>query len=148
MGRWDPPPGFFAAMTIELSNVSKLRKGWLADVVVGPLNPIGVRYLTSSVVEVRLTHAQLLHIDKHGGFSDFDIITIPFGLAEGLFIGDDLRKNHLIITYVYPDNLVRYKVVVKSARSGTELWLCTFHRMRRRQTKDLLKRGNIVKRHA
>jgi hypothetical protein len=139
---------FAIQMTIELSNVVKLRKGWLSDVSVGPLNPIGVRYLNSSVNDVRLTHKQLLHIDKHGGITDFDIITIPFGLVKGMFIGEKKHPNHLIINYIFPDNYTRYKAVIKSAANGSELWLCTFHLTRPRQTKDLLKRGHVVKKHA
>jgi hypothetical protein len=114
---------------------------------VGPLDLIGVRYLKSQTEDVRLTHKQLLHIDKHGGIDDFGIIAIPFGLSNGLFIGELKRLNHLIVTYVYHDNNVRYKAVVKAARGGEELWLCTFHRMRPRQTRDLLERGYVVKPH-
>jgi|ERR1700722_3645162 hypothetical protein len=132
-------------MTIELSNLFGLRNGRIREVSVGPLNDIGISHLKSKTDDVRLTHKQLLHIDKHGGIDDFGIIAIPFGLNYGMFIGEHASPNHLIITYVYPDNNIRYKAVVKTARGGEELWLCTFHRMRPRQTKDLLKRGYVVK---
>lgn len=87
-------------MTIELSVVHAVRKGWRSDAVVGPLNPIGVKYLNSSATEVLLTHDQLLHIDRHGGITDFDIITIPFGLAHGLFIGEKTSEPYCYILFV------------------------------------------------
>ena len=135
-------------MTIELSRIFSLRKGWSKLEIVGPLHDAGSSYLKSNTGLVALSHERLLHIDKHGGFSDFEIITIPFGLMNGLIIGDDKNPKHLIISYLYPDNNVRYKTVIKSANNCSELWICTFHRLRPRQTRDLLKRGPIIKRHS
>ena len=134
-------------MTIELSTVFQLRKGWLANVSVGPLAAIGVDYLRALVSDVRLSRDVLLHIDKHG-MNDFDIITIPFGLQKGLFIGDERYPNMLVVNYLYPDSATRYKVVLKCAQQGRELWVSTFHRLRPRQMKSLLKRGIIVKTHS
>ena len=79
---------------------------------------------------------------------DFDIITIPYGLQKGLFIGDERFPHMVVVNYLYPDNLTRYKVVLKCARQGRELWISTFHRLRPRQTKSLLKRGIIIKAHS
>ena len=134
-------------MTIELSTVFQLRKGWLANVSVGPLAAIGVDYLRALVSDVRLSRDVLLHIDKHG-MNDFDIITSPFGLQKGLFIGDERYPNMLVVNYLYPDSATRYKVVLKCAQQGRELWVSTFHRLRPRQMKSLLKRGIIVKTHS
>jgi hypothetical protein len=135
-------------MALELSRIFTLRKGWSRLEVVGPIHDKGSEYLRSKTGLVSLSHERLLHIDKHGRFTDFEIITIPFGLIHGLFICDVKRPNHLIISYLYPDNDTRYKTAVKSANHGAELWVCTFHRLRPRQTKDLLRRGPIVKRHS
>jgi hypothetical protein len=134
-------------MTLELSRIFSLRRGWSPHEIVGPLNDRGAEYLRSKTNIVRLSHERLIHIDEHDGFRDFEIITIPFGLMKGLFIGDVRKSNHLIISYLYPDNNTRYKTVVKSANHGSELWVCTFHRLRPRQTRDLLKRGPIIKNH-
>jgi hypothetical protein len=134
-------------MTLELSRVLVLRKGWSRLESVGPLHNKGVAYLNSRTSVVNISHEGILHIDEHGGFTDFEIITIPFGLMNCLFIGDLQEPNRLIISYLYPDNNTRYKTVVKSANNGAELWVCTFHRMRKRQTKTLLKRGPIIKMH-
>lgn len=134
-------------MTLELSRLSVLRRGWTNTEVVGPLHQKGVAYLKSKINVVSLSRERLVHIDQHGGFTDFEIITIPFGLESGLFIADDKKHNHLIISYLYPDNDTRYKAVIKSANHGSELWVCTFHRMRPRQTKNLLVRGSIIKKH-
>ena len=115
-------------MTIELSTLYGLRKGRIREVSVGPLDRIGVIHLRSKTNDVRLAHKTLLHIDEHDGIDDFGIIAIPYGLSDGMFIGEHSAPNHLIITYVYPDNNIRYKAVVKTARGGEELWLCTFCR--------------------
>jgi len=135
-------------MTIELSRLQQLRKGYVKSLSVGPLHVIGSTYLRAETNDVRISQGTLLHIDgEHGDLSDFTIITIPYGLIYGMFISDAQKPSRLIVTYVYPDDNIRYKAVIKSANSGRELWLCTFYRMKPKQTQALLKRGGVIKTH-
>lgn len=116
--------------------------------VVGPLAHEGVSYLKAAISDVSISRESLIHIDKkHFDITDFEIITMAYGLQNGLFISDIRKENCLIINYIYPDNRIRYKMVIKSAANGTELWVSTFHRLRERQTKALLSRGHIIKKH-
>lgn len=137
------------AMPIERSQVHRLRQGRDGTLFVGTLARAGVEFLRAKTVSVLISKDGLLHIDKqHDDITDFDVITMSFGLQRGLFIGDRSQPTHLIISYIYPDNSVRYKIVVKSALNGSELWISTFHRLRPRQTRTLLKRGLVIKPHA
>ena len=142
------PLAKFASVAVELSEIFHLRKGWKDEVVIGPLASEGVVHLRSSTDIVRLSRNSLIHIEeRHGSITDFEIITIAYGLAKGMYISDSKRENHLIINYIYPDTGFRYKAAVKCANKGQELWVSTFHRLRPRQTKPLLKRGALIRPH-
>lgn len=136
-------------MSIELSRVHALRQGWVSALAVGPLHKAGADYLKSTAGEVWISRERLLHIDnQHDGLSDFEIISMSFGLMNGLFVADEKRPNCLIISYVLPNQSRRYKIAIKSAAQGRELWVSTFHRTRPRQTRTLLTRGRVIKPHS
>ena len=136
-------------MTLELSQVTTLRKNKLFVADVGPLAPEGVRYLKTSTNMVRIIGSTLSHIFDRGRYiSDFEIITMPFGLKHGLMIGELADPNCLIVNYIYVDTGIRYKVALKSANNNSEIWVSSMYRLRPRQTKPLLKRGVVIKNHS
>ena len=141
---WSEQPCF---MTLELSQVFRLRRG-NHDEAVGPLADEGVAYLRSSTSIVRVCGERVRHFDdRQRSLTDFEIITMSYGLAHGLFIADDDNTHCLLVNYCYPDTGVRYKIAVKVANNYTELWVSTFHRLKPRQTIPLLKRGRIIRTH-
>ncbi|WP_368465714.1 hypothetical protein [Hoeflea sp. TYP-13] len=95
---------------------------------------------------VYLSSASLEHIlEKHGDVEMLDLLVLPKLLETGLWIGD--RPNTCSIAFQHPDDGNRYISAIKSAADGYEHYITTFHRCGKRQTKSLLKRGPVLRKH-
>jgi hypothetical protein len=116
--------------------------------MVGDLAHEACDYLGSNTAIVSVTGESIRHFyARNRAITDFEIITMSYGLRHGLIIADSQKPNCVIINYVFPDTQKRYKIAVKSANNKTELWVSTFHRLRPRQSIALLKRGVIIRTH-
>lgn len=136
-------------MPIELSQIWQLRRDPRCIVFVGGLADEGCEYLASSTGIVNISGERLQHIMKdHKDLTEIDIISMSYGLQHGMFASDPRDSKCLVVTYVHPDTQVRYKIAVKCAAGGRELWVSSFHRMRKRQTSALLKRGKLIRKHS
>ena len=54
-------------------------------------------------------------------------------------------KRHLLFVYDSPDFHKHFKLVLKSAKTGNEIWVNTFHKLELDDVKSVLKRKNIEK---
>jgi hypothetical protein len=135
-------------MPLELSQVYMLRRDRRHVVSVGPLADAGCTYLQSSTADVRISGAGLAHIlERRPDMTDLEVISMSYGLRQGLLVSERKNRNCLLVSYVHPDTNVRYKIAIKAAAGGQELWVSSFHRMRKRQTRALFDRGEIVQKH-
>lgn len=97
---------------------------------------------------VYLSADSLNHIaEEHPDVTDFDLLHIPLAIKYGLIIRDTNASNHLMISYLPKGEGKRFKCVLKAAAEGTEIWVSTFHRIKARQTRAMLRRGSVVRRH-
>ena len=135
-------------MSLELSQITALRRNCMTSAVVGPLAAQGVIFLQSNNPLVSITGERIAHIDaSHQGISDVELLSMSYGLRHGLFIADSRKPDCLIVNYLEPGGIRRFKMAIKAVRHLNELWISTFHRLRPRQTKALLRRGVIIKKH-
>lgn len=136
-------------MALDLIRLRDLREGTIVHADVGELAAEACQYLQSYTKLVRLHFMALHKIErKRHGATDSDFMTMDFGLRHGLMATDQKNPKEIVISYVLPDSATRWKIGVRSCADGLELWITTFHRMRKRQTRSLLKRGVIIKRHS
>jgi len=134
-------------MTIELGHLNDLKTGRVRVLQIGPVPTETHGHLRTTLGIVHLSTASINHIlEEHPDINILDLLVIPFLVRDGLWIAD--RPGACCISYVHPEDAAkRYISAVKSVADGHELYLTTFHRAGRRQTKSLLKRGPILRRH-
>jgi hypothetical protein len=102
-------------------------------------------HINAYTMELRigLNYARKLLIRHHLRYEHFEMIqpAIEHGYAgvdRGnllFFLYDDLRFHSI------------FRLVVKTAAGGSELWLKTFHRCKAQQVKNSLRRMNVLKMH-
>ena len=100
-----------------------------------------------SHTEVKLTKHRLNHIiDGHVDVKAKDLMFLPDAITRGLIIQEHLNPPSINICYQHPViEKRRYKVNIRCI--GGELLIMSFHKTRKRQTRSLLKRGKILRRH-
>ncbi len=97
---------------------------------------------------VYLSLASLEYIAaRHPDVTDFELLHIPLAIKFGLIIREIGASDRLMISYLPKGGMKRYKCVLKAAAGTTEVWVGTFHRMRPHQTRALLGRGQVLRRH-
>lgn len=129
---------------IQKSNLVDLLGGRLIEIEVGTI-PHEVRlYLGSSKDTVFLTKFSIKHIfDSHVDHIDIDeLLVLPTVLTKGLWLSDK-KRNFAIATCEVGQN--RYKAAVKSTIARDRIFVSTFHRLAKRQTKALMRRGQILR---
>jgi hypothetical protein len=134
----------------DLDTLYRVRDGHLDPAVVGYLASEGKSYLRAHwAAQVYLSRASLQkNIRKHPDVSMLEYLRLPIVIADGLIVTDRREPNCVVAVYNIPNSKVRYKAIVKCAAGGYDLWVTTFHRLKPRQTKALLKGGQILKTHA
>lgn len=135
-------------MPLELSRLQWLRCGPPgASTVVSDVPPEVADYLSTSLRMVNLSREVLAKInEEHGDIVDFTFLELPHLMQHGLWIGERRRPLCAVVSCEGAFSPLRYKVAIKRAAHGPDLWLSTFHRARPRVTKSLLNRGHVIRR--
>ncbi len=135
-------------MALTLSDIHALREKFTDPIVVGEL-PDSIRVeLGLRVPLVHLSAVSLKHInEKHPDVSDFDLLILPFAIQSGLILRETQKKHVLLACYQEPGSHRRFIAIMKVTARECEVWLDSFHRMKTRQTKRLLRRAEILKSH-
>jgi len=97
---------------------------------------------------VWLSRASLTHII--GGHGDVDVsqlMLLPKAIQWGLLVDDRDRPGNIISSYQDPYADRRYIAIMKIARNRKEIWVTTFHRSKARQTRRILRKGPMLKKH-
>ena len=135
-------------MSLILADIARLRSKWDNPKLVGILPDAIVRALGWKCHNVYLSSKTLEHINKdHSDVSDFDLLHIPLALRFGLIVAEKSAPNRILISYQPRNEPRRYKCALKATSGATEIWVSTFHRMKARQTRAMLKRGTVLRRH-
>jgi hypothetical protein len=135
----------------DLDTLYRVRDGHLDPAVVGYLAFEGLNHLRARIgAQVYLSRYSLdKNIRHHPDVDMFEYLRIPTILSEGLIITDRKDPKTVVVVYQAPElDTLRYKVAVKCAQGGHDLWVTSFHRLAPRQTKRLLNGARILKRHA
>lgn len=71
---------------------------------------------------------------------------MPFAISDGLIVQERDKPRFLIVNYLSAALAKRYSLSLKIV-NNCEVWVQTFHRCRKRQTKAQLVRGTILQNH-
>ena len=103
-------------------------------------------YLGTPLRMVNLARSALAKINReHPDIDDFAFLELPHLIRHGLWISENNRPLCAVASCEGAFSTFRYKVAIKRARSGPDLWLSTFHRARPRATKSFLRRGAVLR---
>ena len=132
-------------MALTLSDLQCLRCGVRASHPVGQIPPNVLSELGWDMPWVYLSTESCIHIFKvHSDLQEFDVLALPAVINRGLLIRETHRPRCLVASYVLEG--ARYIATMKRA-PRCEIWVTTFHRSKPKQTKALLKRGEILRSH-
>lgn len=136
-------------MGLTLAAIRELEVGWTDPIGVGELRQEVITTLGWPSGIVYLSRETLFHVrERHPETTDIELCLVSLALRNGLIVAEDHRPNFVVVSYQHPEHPDRrYKASLKLASSRFDIWLTTFHRTARRQTRALLKRGRILQRH-
>ncbi|WP_281840392.1 hypothetical protein [Sinisalibacter aestuarii] len=137
----------YEKMEIQLGDLRTLRAGHRGDLQVGVLPFEVKKYSRVSRDTVVLSTQSVRHIlAQHGDHIALEtLLLLPSVLQQGLWISD--RKMAFVVVYQDDVSGVRYKVALKMTADQSRSYVRTMHKMQHRQTRSVLKRGDLVRRH-
>ena len=132
---------------VELEDLHRLVTGQVPILNIGRIPIEVLPYFRSTTQTVFLSTDSIIHIlpehEDHLEVPEF--LKVPAVLERGLWIAD--RKMSCCISYFDAVESIRYIAAVKVTQRRHELYLKTFHRGAKRQTKTLLGRGSLLRTH-
>jgi hypothetical protein len=135
-------------MPFDLSQIEALDAAETDVALVGRIPETVANHIGAQLREVYLSHRSFKHIQvKHPTVTSLDLLWLPMVIERGLWIAEKNRPNCACVTWQNPETAHRYIGAVKVAGSGFEIYISTFHRAAKRQTRSLLKRGPILQTH-
>lgn len=134
-------------MALDLEDIINLLSGQQSTIPVGRIVNQARLHLTQKTSTILLSSDSTRHIlSKHGDHMEpSTLLLLPDALRNGLWIAD--RHNSCRISFFEKDSGVRYLAALKVTRDKKEVFVTTFHRAQKGQTKALLKRGNLLRQH-
>jgi hypothetical protein len=134
-------------MALDLEDIINLLSGNTPWISVGRVVNQARSHLTQKTSTVQLSSDSTRHIlSKHGDHLEpASLLLLPASLQNGLWIAD--RENSCRISYLEPESGIRYLAALKVTKNKSEVFLTTFHRAQKGQTKALLKRGKVLRNH-
>jgi hypothetical protein len=126
----------------------RLRVNWADPITVGEL-PIHVATAMGLRVPlVSLSRASLAHINqKHPDNTDYQLLYASRALQRGLIAQEHAKPHIYLCSYMEPHSKMRYGMAMKIATPDREVYLQSFYRVSKRQTKSWVKRCVIIKTH-
>jgi hypothetical protein len=134
---------------LDLDRLTAVRDGHLGPATVGKLPMEGAWHVGAKVGHwVYLSRESLLkNLRRHPDVSLYEYLRLPDVLTFGLIATDRKESNCVVAVYQVPDKPVRYKGAVKCAAGGYDLWVTSFHRLARGQTRRLLSGATVLRTH-
>ena len=133
---------------IDIVTLRNLEAGTTDHILVGQVPLLCSRLLGWTTNLVHLSRYSLDHIRKrHPDLSLEELLWLPQALSNGLIFRDKKDSRIVNVCFQPQDCLTRYRVVLKYVPSAAETYVSTMHRMRARQTRTMLRRGEIIYTH-
>ena len=135
-------------MALILSDLQELNVGFRNPIRVGE-----IRFDTATKLDLRnhgayLSKPSLDHIfDRHKDVTYFDLLCLPMAITNGLIVQENAKKHVILCSYQNLATGLRYIASMKVISDRTEVWVTSFYRSDKGQTKALLKRGTIIQNH-
>lgn len=96
---------------------------------------------------VYLGQSGLSHIERdHKDVSEFDLLWLPLAIASGIIVHEQKDPRKVIVSYVAEPGRL-YRCPLKSAQSGTEVWVSSFYRIQPKQFSDAGSKGKVLRAH-
>lgn len=135
-------------MGLTLEDIAALRSGASDPIPVGELPHLIRLALGVRAPHVHLSRQSLEHINaRHPDVTDYDLLLLPFTIQHGLILRERRKSNILLASYQQPMSQRRFVAVMKVTARQCEVWLDSFHRTKPRQTRRLLEKCEVLKRH-
>jgi hypothetical protein len=135
-------------MDLTLERIGELGRGEIDCIEIGQLPQHVAKALGLKNPLVYLSRDSLGHIrQEHPDLTDVELLLASRAIATGLLIREK-NKPYLLACFQHPEDANRrYKANMKIAAGNADMWLTTFHRTHPRQTRALLQRGEILRKH-
>lgn len=137
----------YIRMVIDLEHLARLLSGKYSEIPIGVLPPEVTSHLKCGTRTVYLSSQTLMKIvQKHGksvGLTDVQLI--PRAFDVGMWTSERRRPNCCGVFYFHAEPDVRFVAAVKATKNRNKIYLSTFHRSARRQTKAMLKKGELLR---
>ena len=135
-------------MILTIGDLEALRIGLRSPIVIGEVPFAVQQVLQLRVPNVYLSPESLSHIKvRHPDVGDFDLLLLPMAISRGLLVREIAKPNVIQACYQDPESYKRFVAVMKITNRDSEIWLQSFHRLKKRQTAQILKRSTILKKH-
>lgn len=134
-------------MIFALDDIMGLRAGRYSERQVGEIHADVLAILGWRSSIVYLSADSLAHInDRHPDIGDLDLLFLPQMIRKGLLIRESAKPNILLACYQAGDK--RYCASLKMAASTRfDVWVVSMRRMKPRQTRAMLNRGEMIRPH-
>lgn len=131
------------------SELLRLLNNSVHRISLGRLDPEVALALGCTTSEtIVLSRGSLLHIIwGHDDLRSADLGQIPDLLKDALVVRDDNKPNTAIYCYQSREMGRRYIGVLKAVRGDSDVYMVSFHRARKRNTKSILERGPKLRSH-
>lgn len=132
-------------MVFTLEHVEQVRNGFPRQV--GVLPDSVWKHLGWPCPWVYLGESGLEHITKaHPDITDFDLLWLPLAIASGQIVHVAKSSKQVLVAY-RAEKLKFYRCALKSAQSGTEVWVDSFYRISDKQFRNTERKGRVLRRH-
>jgi len=134
-------------MALDIEGIAWLLSGNSEPISIGRIVNQARTHLSQKTSVILLSTDSTRHIlTKHGDHMEAStLLLLPEALRLGLWITD--RDYSCRVSFEEKETGVRYLAAVKATKDRREIYLSTFHRAQKGQTKSVLKRGTIVRNH-
>ena len=133
-------------MAFTLEHVEQVRNGFPREV--GQIPDDVMRELEWPCPWVYLGKTGLEHIaSTHPDITDFELLHLPMAILSGMMVRVKKDRRQLILGYKVPTEDRRYQAALKSAQSGTEVWVDSFYRIKLKRYRQLERQGDVLRSH-
>ncbi len=135
-------------MSLTLEDLKDLQDGKRDPIWVGEMPYYVAVKLGLKNHNVYLSLESLRHIlEERNHVPLLALLNLPFTIQRGLLIQEKKKPTIILASYFNAEIRKRYITAMKIKANATEIWVHSFYRSSKRQTKSLLRRGTILKNH-
>ena len=128
---------------MDISYFLDLKDGRISELLICSVSSTTASMLGLKTPHIYLKTAELNHILRHVDI--FQLRHLPDMISNGLLVKETLRPDSFLAIYQHEPH--RYKIAMKIASNGREVWISTMHRTNPKQTTAILNRASIIRRH-